>query len=127
MGRKTVCCVLLVFSVSQQLSGVSGMANPIKWVRDRIAPRPRPEISKQEEAAARKIDEEKGQGSLFDAVPKLIEQQEKEAGTQPVVSKKVHTEVCITLLSLGLFTTLTVCSTNIRPRISKSRIENSTC
>ena len=87
------------FSVSSQLSGVSGMANPITWIRERIAPRPLQAISKQEEAAARKRDEEKDQGSLFDAVPKLIEQQEKEAGAQAVVSKKVHTEVCPVYIS----------------------------
>lgn len=70
------------------------MANPLQWVRERVAPKSRPDVSKQEEAAARKRDEEKGQGSLFDAVPKLIEQQEKEVGAQPVVSKKLYTEVC---------------------------------
>lgn len=95
MGRKTVRSPLLVFLVSSQVfSDASGMANPITWIRERIAPRPRQEISKQEEAAARKRDEEKGQGSLFDAVPQLIEQQAKGARTQPVISKKVHTEVC---------------------------------
>jgi hypothetical protein len=69
------------------------MANPLQWVRERVTPKPRQEISKQEETAARKRDEEKGQGSLFDAVPKLIEQQEKETGAQPEVSKKMYTEV----------------------------------
>ncbi|KAF8476512.1 mitochondrial 50S ribosomal protein L22 [Gautieria morchelliformis] len=71
-----------------------GMANPLNWVRERIIPRARQEVSRQEQEAARKRDEEKGQGSLFDAVPKLIKQQEKEAGEQHVVSKKVkvHTQ-----------------------------------
>jgi large subunit ribosomal protein L22 len=70
------------------------MANPLNWVRERIVPRARQEISRQEQEAAQKRDAEKGQGSLFDDVPKLIQQQEKEAGEKHVVSKKVHTQVC---------------------------------
>ena len=58
-------------------------------------PKHRLELSNTEEAAARKRDEEMGQGSLFDAVPKLIEQQNKAVGEGPVVPKKVHTEVCL--------------------------------
>lgn len=45
------------------------------------------------EVAAKKQDEEKGVGSLFDALPKLIEQTEKETGTQLAASKRVFTEV----------------------------------
>ena len=53
------------------------------------------ELSITEETAACKQDKEKGQGSLFNAVPKLIEQQDKGAGEGPVIRKKVHTEVCL--------------------------------
>ena len=93
MERKAVCGRSSSLPFYRPFSPLSGMANPLQWVRERVVPRARSEISKAEEASARKRDEEKGQGSIFDAVPKLIEQQEKEAGAQPEVAKKVHTEV----------------------------------
>ncbi|KAF8592191.1 mitochondrial 50S ribosomal protein L22 [Ramaria rubella] len=69
-----------------------GMANPISWLRERIMPSARKDISIKEEAAARKRDDEKGVGSLFDELPKLIEQQEKAAGVLPADGKKKHIE-----------------------------------
>ncbi|GJJ07075.1 hypothetical protein Clacol_001274 [Clathrus columnatus] len=63
-----------------------GMANPFNWVRERFAPTTLEPMTRTEEQTMRETDKAKGQGSVFDEVPKLLEKAEAE--TKPEDSLK---------------------------------------
>ncbi|KAF8524597.1 mitochondrial 50S ribosomal protein L22 [Hysterangium stoloniferum] len=83
--RKSVLLSPELAFIGVQCTARRGMANPLNWVRERLQPSILRPLTKGEEREMQKTDEASGRGSLFDEVPKLLEEEEKEA---PSVSQK---------------------------------------
>lgn len=70
------------------ISVYSGMANPFTWVKERFMPETLTPMTRTEEESMREADKAKGQGSIFDEVPKLIEETETKGLAKESLSLK---------------------------------------
>lgn len=107
------------------------MANPISWLRDRLTPAERKPLSDKEEQSLIQKDQEKGVGSLFDSIPKLLEKEEEREEQEIMAFKKrlKHTQVLDDLFPINreISSYCFLCSIKSRHPTSRSPYESLTC